>query len=181
MIDSIGNRPIGNGRTFFIAEACSNIVPYAKRDYYDMEKFVEAVALTGADAIKVQLFSSEHFPEAEWEAKKQVEFPRHRFGEFVRRSRLHGLLVGASVFDDEAVDLCVECQVDFLKLATREHNNLHLLQMCQLTQLPIIRSYDVRNELPFSSEHILYMACVPKYPVVAPHIPYSLEECGWSS
>ena len=61
MIDSIGDFFLGNGKTFFIAEACSNIVPYMN-DYADIEAFIEAVALTGADAVKAQLFSNEHFP-----------------------------------------------------------------------------------------------------------------------
>lgn len=181
MIDSIGNRPIGNGRTFFIAEACSNIVPYMKNDA-DMESFIESVSYTRTEAIKIQLFYSKNFPEAERESKKRVEFPRDKFCVFVQYARKKGLLVGASVFDDEAVDLCVECQVDFLKLATRERHNIPLLEKCLMAQLPIVSSYDI--SLHFAHDAlggVINMACVPEYPSLMPHIPPSLNNQGWSS
>ena len=87
------------------------------------------------------------------------------------------------MFDDEAVNLCVECCVDFLKLATREYHNLHLLQKCQLTQLPIVRSFrpDELRYLHSQSENILDMTCVPEYPTLTPHIPETLQWLGWSS
>ena len=113
----ISDRELGYGHpTFIIAEACSNIMLHLDR----LDVFVDAVRSTGADALKIQLFKADHFPEPEWASKRRVEFPRSRLEEFASLCRKHNLLWGASVFDDEAVDLCVDHEADFLKLATRE-------------------------------------------------------------
>src|SRR3990167_6028991 len=108
----IYNTELGKGHTFIIAETCSNIISYLN----NLEGVVEAVANTGADALKIQLFKTEYFPLAEKESKRSLEFPRERFSELVKLCHNCGLACGASVFDEEAVECVVDASGDFLKL-----------------------------------------------------------------
>lgn len=167
----IGGKTLGYDHpTFIIAEACSNITRYLASPY-GLRNRVKEVAETGATAIKLQLFKHTHFPKSEWESKKRVEFPRERVEEFADLCTENGLLWGASVFDEEAVDLCVELQADFLKLATREWNNSPLLSHCLESKLPLIRSYDWTSGKFHSLDSYVMMACVPRYPAFGFRVP----------
>ena len=181
----IGTHDIGYGKpTFVIAEACSNITRYLD----DLKIFIETVAKTGADGLKCQLYLPEHFPEAERSSKYQTMFPRPLFKDYVTISHEHGLLCGASVFDYEAIDLCVDCGADYLKLATREEKDTELFEVCVYTGLPIIRSYDWSSGVFQASDSVLMMACIPQYPAINPSIPSEMQITdaisslwGWSS
>lgn len=180
----IYNTEIGSGRTFVIAELCSNVISHLD----NLERCVEVVAGTGADAVKVQLFLAEHFPESEQDQKRVVEFPRYRFEELVSLCHSRGLACGASVFDEDAVDLVAE-HGDFIKLATREWRNDELWQSCydNSNKILTIRSFDFRQELNRSlvnigkyADTVLYMACFPEYPAKLLFIP-DLRLTAWSS
>ena len=101
-----------------IAELGSNIHPFTKER---IDMFIDSAALAGADAVKIQLFQADHFPNAERAAKQDLEFPRELFGWFLERARFYRLQGGASVFDTDAIDLSTRLGADFIKLATREH------------------------------------------------------------
>lgn len=174
----IYNTELGKGYTFIIAELCSNIILHLD----DLEGCVEQVAQTGATAAKVQLFKAEHFPLKEQSEKRKWEFPRDRFEELVSLCHNRGLACGASVFDEEAVEIVAK-HGDFIKLATREWNNNGLFDACVDTSLPMICSYDCRGRE--SENHPggfdpLFMACVPEYPVTNLKIG-DLRGEGWSS
>lgn len=93
---------------------------------WQLEPFVQAAARAGADGVKVQVWATEHFPEPEWAAKRPLEFPRARLGEFARLAHAYGLTAGASVFDENAVQRASDT-VDWLKLAAREQANYELM------------------------------------------------------
>lgn len=173
---------IGKGKTFVIAETCSNIIQHLD----DLEKCVHEVALMGANAFKVQLFRAEHFPEREQDQKRRLEFPRKRFAELVELCHDYNLICGASVFDNDAVDLVENSGGDFLKLATREWDNDKLFSKCCQTQLPIISSYkSFRHSDPATfqaDDRLLLMACIPEYPTYSiSAMPIELTGEGWSS
>jgi len=179
----IYNTELGKGHTFIIAETCSNIISYLN----NLEGVVEAVANTGADALKIQLFKTEYFPLAEQESKRSLEFPRERFSELVKLCHNCGLACGASVFDEEAVECVVDASGDFLKLAVREWNNLELREWCMYTGLPILQSFDYRNENNFDyvirdrhTTNPVYLACCPEYPAEKLSMP-DCDLIGWSS
>src|SRR3990167_6907434 len=176
----IGNRLVGYGQpTFVIAELCSNVIRYVK----DLRTVIDAVKRTGANACKVQLFRHTHFPQPEWRQKKLVEFPRDRFPEFVELCHKNALLAGASVFDDDAVTLLETSDADYIKMATREWENVNLWERVLLSSLPKIASWDysVYPELPYA-DHTIHLACLPKYPSIDPQVPdYGKKDWGWSS
>lgn len=163
-----------------IAECCSNIIPHLN----SLESVIDTVAETGATHIKCQLFSHKSFPESEWAQKIPLEFPRDLFPRFVQLAHERGLKAGASVFDIDAINTVENSGGDFLKLATREWNNLPLVHAAFTSSLPVIRSYDaIKNndiEVEGAGRYTL-MACIPQYPAVDFKIPKSLEGQGWSS
>ena len=107
-------------RVKIIAEIGSSPAPA-----WDFEPWCGAAAAAGADAVKVQLFRAAHFPAAEQDEKRRLEFPRERLAEFARCAHAFGLTAGASVFDSDAIELAVKW-CDWLKLAAREENNREL-------------------------------------------------------
>ncbi len=175
---------IGAGRTFIIAETCSNIIGHLDR----LETIVRDVAWTGAQGLKIQLFRGDHFGEKEAESKRRLEFPRDRFPELVELCHKHGLACGASVFDEDAVDLVVKYG-DFLKLATRERSNEKLYYQCVNSDLPVVASYKYGDgEGKQTNPRVLMMACIPEYPTERVSIPHTLpgydepgRYWGWSS
>ena len=184
---NIGNFEIGAGKTFIIAETCSNIIPHL----YNLGGVVAAVASTGADALKVQLYLADHFPEAERASKKRTEFPRDLFPKLVELCHEKGLACGASVFDEEAIRIVKESGGDFLKLATREWENDDLLRSTYQTHLPTIRSFDM-NRLGNLARYwvtgpmIAYLSCWPEYPTGGNRPIIILDDNkghfeGWSS
>lgn len=147
--------------TFIIAEIGSSPAPI-----WNLPGWCEAARVVGADAIKCQLFLSEHFPKSEQASKRKLEFPRERFVEFVRCGRGQGLAAGASVFDTEAARLA--SLGDFIKLAAREQFN-HAL-MARVYDLnftgPIYRSVSDLNaihRITFGNETTLWT--VQQYPI----------------
>ena len=129
-----------------LAEIGSNVFPFS-RDR--MEAFVIAASEAGADAVKVQLYRADHFPEHERASKAATEFPRVQFMDFVSMAHAAGLRAGASVFDEDAVDLVAK-HGDFIKLATREQDNATLIFASRATGLTVLRSVSC-SRLPTGS------------------------------
>lgn len=115
-------------RVQIIAEIGSSPAPAWDFDYWCV-----AAAMTGADAVKAQMFAAEHFPRGEWESKRPLEFPRERLAEFVSCAHAYGLVAGVSVFDDDAADLA-QHYCDFTKLAAREQDNQPLIERLAFIQ-----------------------------------------------
>lgn len=144
-----------------------------------------------ADAVKVQLFRADHFPNTERARKVLYEFPRNEFGWFVRYAHSAGLKVGASAFDDDAVRLCSDTGADFVKLATREQPNVALRTFCQEHfHRTVIRSvvWPMQETVERWPREIT-LGCISEYPAddrTAWHQVHSLflnipAPRGWSS
>jgi sialic acid synthase SpsE len=152
-------------KPFTIAELGSNPAPFTRPK---LEMYLQQVRGAGADAVKVQLFKAEHFPPEEQASKKELEFPREHFEWFLDRARFYRLQVGASVFDKDAIDLCVRLGTDFIKLATREQSNWALREHSQTFKGTIFRSIDFRNRYtyPVGARYPreVTLGCIPQYP-----------------
>ena len=143
-----------------IAEFGSNPAAYG----WNFESWCRAAAQAGATHAKVQLWQTDHFPEAEWEEKWRYEFPRSRLKEFVETAHRYGLKAGASVFDADAVYLTTHLLTcDFLKLAAREQLNFELRSSCVESGKPVYRSVsDLENFVPWRREVTLF--AIQHYP-----------------
>jgi len=183
----IGDFEIGEDGVFVIAEFGTNIFGSANTEPV-LSRFCHAAKDAGADAVKVQLYKHDLFPIREWDMKSQMEFPRDLFPGFCELAKGLGLVVGASVFDEEAVELCAE-HADYIKLATREADNFDLLKLSRSTGLPIIRSVDWRRtKFSDREDDDVVLGCVPIYPTPPrrEYLPLSLNyilrrPAGWSS
>ena len=175
-------------RVMVIAECGSNILPVTLARMHD---FAAAAQHAGADGLKIQLFSANHFPEEERREKERHEFPRERLVEFIEIVKDHGLLVGASVFDAGACGLLQLAGADFIKLATREEHNAPLRMLCRRSGLPLMRSVSWGpGTRVLSAAGEMTLACIPEYPTREDHPGLSNmnalslflpEPYGWSS
>jgi len=165
---------------FIIAEFGSNPAPD-----WDFTVWCAAAKLAGADAVKVQLWKAEHFrktaqiywetsTEAGWhdvsdnkevDKKRPLEFPRRKWFDFVEVAHSMDLFVGASVFDDKAVDM-VARDGDFIKLAAREQGNIGLI-LSTLTHggadIRIYRSISKQKYINYD-RHTMHLATISQYP-----------------
>ena len=151
-------------RTFIVAELGSNCFPFTDRKLLHL---LDGAALAKVDAVKVQLFRADHFPDIERNEKARYVFPRDRLGWFTQQARLrYGLKVGASVFDNDAVDLVADLGLEFIKLATREEHNHKLRNYIQETFYgAIFRSVDYPPTYPVTRlPREVTLGCIPKYP-----------------
>lgn len=139
----------------------------------------------GADAVKVQLFKAEHFAhyvgvqytgepmqkilvDTEIKQKRPLEFPRYRFGGFVAAAHGCNLKAGASVFDEEAVEI-VARDGDFIKLAARERCNstltINAIEAALEKGKPIYRSISTGDAWPFASfDNLTTLHAIQEYP-----------------
>ncbi len=160
-----------------------------------IDLFIDSAALAGANAVKIQLFRADHFPNEERAAKQQLEFPRELFSWFLDRARFYGLQGGASTFDCESIDLCVRLGSDFIKLATREQSNLALRTHAnQAFKGTIYRSVNFEQLTSYEPRlpREVTLGCIPRYPTTfTPKLKrpmadkltnkYLPEPWGWSS
>lgn len=177
-------------RTFIVAELGSNCHPFTERKLLHL---LDGACLARADAVKIQLFRADHFPNIERNEKAKYVFPRDKLGWFIRKAReVFGLKVGASVFDKDAVDLVSDHGLEFIKLATREEHNHGLRDYVQETFYgSIFRSVDYPPTYPVTRfPREITLGCIPDYPTkprrghwgflhdMHTHLP---EPWGWSS
>lgn len=166
---------------------------------WDFARWCEGARAAGADAVKVQLFKAEHFPEAERASKRPLEFPRERLREFVNAARAYGLVAGASVFDIEAARLVIT-QCDFVKLAAREQVGAmffgNVLSLASTHDKPLYRSisdfnYFRKPNLSFN-DSLTTLFALQSYPASMPASVLALMRAasffkarrarwGWSS
>lgn len=149
-------------KTIVVAECGSSPAP--EWNFHTWCLFAKSA---GATHVKMQLFRAEHFPVGHQRSKKPLEFPRERFPEFVQIAHRYELKAGASVFDEEAVELAA--QGDFLKLACREQYNRDLfdlaLDTAERNDLPLYRSLDTwHNVLVPDNPYVTTLLTREAYP-----------------
>lgn len=172
--------------TYIIAEFGSNAWPFTREK---LTGLLIGAAEANVDAVKVQLFRADHFPNEERKAKARYEFPRDEFAWFVNTAHMLGLAAGASVFDQDAVDLCVYIPTDFIKLASREEDNHSLRKYVQANyRRTIVRSVAYPPKQPIRRmPREVTLGCISEYPTIRGHwlLPdfHTLlpKPYGWSS
>lgn len=152
----LGNIEIGsNKKTYFIAEMSGNHNQSLERAL----EIVDAVAATGADALKIQTYTPDtmtlnlskgEFSIADkkslWVGKSLYDLyseamtPWEWHKPIMDRCKMKGLEFFSSPFDATAVDFLEELGVNFYKIASFELNDIPLIKKVAQTKKPIIMS-----------------------------------------
>lgn len=185
----IGNRIIGENRpTYFIAEIGGNFdgsIEKAKR-------LIDAAKVAGADCAKFQTFTADtivseggfskmelHGVHGSWGRKvsevfKDVEFPMAWHKEIADYCKKVGIDFSTSPYFKEAVDLCVELNVPFIKIGSGDITWLEMIEYIAKTGLPIMLATGdatlaeideaVRTIEKTGNKNLVLMQCITNYP-----------------
>jgi pseudaminic acid synthase len=185
----IGNRMVGVGHpSYLIAEIGANF----NGDIEMAKKLCLAAKEAGADCAKFQTFKAEKIVSAKgfasmklkgvhgsWnrpvnEVFREVEFPREWHKEIMDYCNKIGIHFSTSPYDKEAVDLCVELDIPFIKIGSGEVTWLEQLIYIAKTMKPImlatgdatLAEIDEALEAIASTgnKNVLLMQCITNYP-----------------
>ena len=185
----IGNKTIGlNHPTYIIAEIGANFDGSIEK----AKKLVDAAKECGADCAKFQTFTAEkivsdagfkkmtlHGVHGSWgrsvyDVFKDVEFPHEWHKEISDYCKKVGIDFSTSPYDKEAVDLCCDLDVPFIKLGSGDITWLSMLEYIAKKGKPMmlatgdatISEIDdaVRTILATGNNQLVLMQCVTNYP-----------------
>ena len=146
----IDDKLIGGGRCFIIAE----IAQAHDGSLGTAHAYIDAVAKTGADAIKFQthIASAESTPDEPFRIKfsrqdenrfdywKRMEFTKEQWVGLFEHCKEVGITFLSSPFSEEAVELLNEIGTPAWKIASGEVSNQPMLAKMSETQKPILLS-----------------------------------------
>lgn len=185
----IGDRMIGpNYPTYFIAEIGGNFdgsIEKAKR-------LIDAAKAAGADCAKFQTFTAEtivseggfskmtlHGVHGSWgrtvsDVFKDVEFPMAWHQEIADYCKRVGIDFSTSPYFKEAVDLCADMKVPFIKIGSGEITWLEMLEYIARKGIPVMLSTGdatmseideaVRTIERTGNKNFVLMQCITNYP-----------------
>lgn len=185
----IGNRFIGNGHpTYIIAEIGANF----DKDINKAKKLIDAAKECGADCAKFQTFSTPKIVSeggfsrmklegvhGSWgrtvsEVFKDAEFPREWHKEISDYCKKVGIDFSTSPYDFEAVDLCMELDIPFIKMGSGDITWLEMLAYIAKTGKPLMLATGdatmaeideaVRTIEATGNNQLVLMQCITNYP-----------------
>ena len=185
----IGDRFIGeNYPTYFIAEIGGNFDGSIEK----AKKLIDAAKAAGADCAKFQTFTADtivseggfskmelHGVHGSWGRKvsevfKDVEFPLEWHKEIADYCKKVGIDFTTSPYFKEAVDLCVDLNVPFIKIGSGDITWLEMLEYIAKTGLPIMLATGdatmseideaVRTIEKTGNKNLVLMQCITNYP-----------------
>lgn len=166
-------------KPYLIAELCCNW-----RDLNELAAMVELAKRCGADAVKVQVFRTEHIADHPRAPELQQRILTEREIERIQA------VAGACQLDFIATPFYPECvpwlagYVDAFKVRFADRNNPHLHQVLSTLDIPWIVSVTHPRGTCFqrrdSRDHFVYV--VPEYPPAAFKMPAAFRSySGWSN
>ena len=189
----IGNKKIGDGRCFIIGEVAQS----HDGSLGMAHAYIDAIAKTGADAVKFQthIAEAESSPEEPWRVKfspqdesrfeywKRMEFTPEQWFGLKAHAEEKGLVFLSSPFSMQAVELLEKMGMFAWKVASGEVTNPTLIKRMAATGKPILLSsgmssieeLDVAVELVRSSfAPLALMQCTSSYPTPPERIGFNL-------
>lgn len=185
----IGNKWVGeNHPTYFIAEIGANF----DGDINKAKRLIDAAKEAGADCAKFQTFSTPKIVSeggfsmmklkgvhGSWgrtvsEVFKDAEFPVKWHKEIADYCREIGIDFSTSPYFKEAVDLCVELNVPFIKIGSGEITWLEMLDYISRKGIPVMLATGdatmseideaVRTIEAAGNKNLVLMQCITNYP-----------------
>ena len=188
----IGDRTIGPDHApFIIAELSGN----HSQDYSLAEKMVEAAAVAGAHAIKLQTYTADSMTldvdsddfviqeqDSLWKGEKlhglyaKAATPYEWHEPLFEKARSLGMLAFSSPFDLHAVDFLAELNVPCFKIASFELTDIPLIRAAASKGVPLIMStgmatmdeigHAVNTAKSAGCEDIILLKCTSTYPAL---------------
>lgn len=185
----IGNKIVGINRpTYIIAEIGANF----DGDIEKAKRLIDAAKDCGADCAKFQSFIAEKIVSGpgfasmklkgvhgSWgrpveEIFKEAEFPREWHKEIAQYCDKIGIDFSTSPYDFEAVDLCVELNVPFIKIGSGEITWLEMLEYIANKNKPMILATGdatmseideaLRTIEATGNNQLILLQCITNYP-----------------
>lgn len=185
----LGNHTIGaNYPTYFIAEIGGNF----DGDIEKAKRLIKAAKEAGADCAKFQTFTAEtivseggfskmtlHGVHGSWgrtvsEVFKDVEFPMEWHEELAAYCQEVGIDFSTSPYFKEAVDLCEEMKLPFIKIGSGEITWLEMIEYIASKGIPIMLATGdatmaeideaVRTIEKTGNKNLVLMQCITNYP-----------------
>ena len=185
----IGNRMIGSDYpTYFIAEIGGNFDGSIDK----AKKLIDAAKEAGADCAKFQTFTAEtivseggfskmelHGVHGSWgrtvsEVFKDVEFPMEWHQEIANYCNSVGIDFSTSPYFKEAVDLCADMNLPFIKIGSGEITWLEMIDYIAKKGIPVMLATGdatmseideaVRTIENAGNKNLVLMQCITNYP-----------------
>lgn len=182
---NIDGVPVGEGRTYIIAEAASN----HDGDMNQAKKIIKAAAEAGADAVKFQLFKAKnHYSrytpgfkylenqkqKSTYELIQSLELDREWVHELMKYAESQNITFLSTACDYEAVDLLGNLDIAAFKVSSFDLPDTHLLRYMAKYKKPIILSTGMANYSDIQSaidvckeagnNQIILLQCTSLYP-----------------
>jgi len=186
---NFGGRKVGNGHpAYVIAEIGANF----DKDLNKAKELCHAAKEAGADCAKFQSFISEKIVSGKgfarmqlkgvhgsWgrpvnEVFKDAEFPREWHQEVMDYCKKIGIHFSTSPYDREAVDLCENLKVPFIKIGSGEITWLEMLEYIAKKNMPMVLATGdatlseiddaVRTIEATGNNQLILLQCITNYP-----------------
>lgn len=126
-------------KTLIIAEIGSN----HNQNFSKAKKLIDIAANSGCDAVKFQLFEADKIIQKKyrgWKILKKLEINKKWLMPLKKYANKKKLFFGISVFDLENLHIIKKLNVDFIKIASTEIQDLLLVEKCSKLKKPLILS-----------------------------------------
>ncbi len=147
-------------------EIICEIHPQHMGDIKEIERMIIQSKISGADFVKVQLYSSEKlFGDSE---RSYLDINKKELEKINNFCKTIGINLTASIFDEEKLEWCEELGFEVYKIASRTVNEDPELCKKIISKkkrtIVSLGMYDYSKELPFKDKNVEYLYCVSKYP-----------------
>ena len=185
----IGERLVGDGHpAYFIAEIGANF----DNSLTKAKELCQAAKEAGADCAKFQSFISEKIVAPKgfarmqlkgvhgtWgrpvnEVFKDAEFPREWHADVNEYCKKIGIHFSTSPYDAEAVDLCMQLDLPFIKIGSGEITWLEMIRKIALTQKPVVLATGdatlaeiddaIQTIESTGNKNLILLQCITNYP-----------------
>ncbi len=155
----IKNKKYNSSKTLVIAEVGSN----HNQSFSRAKKLIDIAAKSGCDAVKFQLFKADKIIQKKfsgWNILNKLELNEKWLKPLKNYAHKKKLFFGVSPFDLQSLKKLKELNVDFIKIASTEIQDLTLIQKAAETKKPLILSTGAADMVDIS---IAYQAIVGRH------------------
>lgn len=148
-------------RPFIIAE----LHPQHNGSSAVMESMMLQAKMNGADAVKVQLYSSQELFGDDRKEYAEIKWPELK--KYKTYADIVGIDLFASVFDISRTKWCEELNFPYYKVASRSFEDAKLVETMIATGKPVFISNGSNiDDFRYSGDNVHYFYCTPQYPTL---------------